>query len=233
MSTTFKDMAEYGALFGGLVAGVWYVVRRRIIERRNKRGIVKSPNGLTRDCRIHDMLVELKTETRADRIQIFQFHNGDHYDNRSSIRRFSCCYEVLKDGASSSFDTYQNCLVSGFVDGLRLLIESNIAVVKLSYKDLDNGLYKSTMIDTGVHTHIGISLKGIVAGEKRVTGLLLLSYNEEREQTACCFGSLVEEGHMFNTNTDVLERRECTGTCEDCRFNKYITRLETELAMSN
>ena len=230
---TIKELIEYGAMFGGLVGGLWYYIhKKRIFTNKNMKND-KAPKGMNRDSRIHDMLVELRTETRADRVQIFQFHNGEFYDNSISIRRFSCCYEVLKEGIASSFDMYQNCLISGYVDGLRVFVESDTPVTKLIYSQLKNGLYKSTLIDSGVHMQIGIPLKGKVDGEIKITGLLLISYNEERDMDRCSFDALVNEGHIIDTRTDTLVQRECKGNCPDCRYTKYITRLETELAKSN
>ena len=227
-----KDLIEYGALIGGAVAGMWYVIKQRNASiKKDYDKLDKAPTGLSRDGRIHDMLVELRTETRADRVQIFQFHNGDHYDNNVSIRRFSCCYEVVKDmGVASSLEIYQNCLLSAYVDGLRVFVESDTPATKLTYSQLSNGLYKSTMINTGVKMQIGITLKGNVKGEQKITGLLLLSYNEERELDRCSFDALVNEGHLINTDTDIWVQRVCDGSCDDCRFSKYTTRIETELA---
>jgi len=230
---TIKELIEYGAIIGGILGGLWYYLKYKCIDNR-KNTVDSSPTGMNRDGRIHDMLVELRTETRADRVQIFQFHNGDHYDNSVSIRRFSCCYEVVKDlGVASALGLYQNCLVSGYIDGLRVFVESNIPVTKLLYSDLSNGLYKSTMIDTGVYMHIGIPLKGMVKGELKITGLLLISYNDERAITRCSFDALIDEGHTLDTDTREINQRECDGLCPDCRYTKYITRLETELAKIN
>jgi len=233
---TIKDMIEYGFMLGGVIAGIWYMVRKH-----KDRGDVinppppppKNPIGMERDSRIHDMLVELRTETRADRVQILQFHNGEFYDTNISIKRFSCSHEVIKQGVASSFDSYQGCLLSGYIDGLRVFIESGSPVTKLLYSDLENGLYKSTMINNGVHLHVGIPLKGLVKGEQRIMGILLLSYNDERAVTQCSFDALIDEGVIVDNETCEIAQRVCDGTCDDCRFSKYTTRLETELIKVN
>ena len=229
---TLKDLIEYGFMIGGVIGGVWYMVKKQM-DRRGIPAINTTPVGMQRDSRIHDMLIELRTETRADRVQIFQFHNGEFYDTNISMKRFSCSHEVLKEGVASSAGSYQNCLVSGYIDGLRVFIESDKPVTKLLFSELENGLYKSTMIDNGVHMHMGIPLKGLVKGELKITGILLLSYNDERDKMQCSFDALIDEGHTVDTDTCELKRRECDGVCSDCRFSKYTTRLETELMKIN
>jgi len=241
LDINIRKLTEYGAVLGGALYGFWYAYRKNIWGKimgffkpqsfpRRCTVRPRQPEGVARDIRIHNMLVELRTETRADRVQVFQFHNGDYYDNARSIRRFSCSFEILKDGVSSTFEQFQGCLMSGYIDGLRIFLESERPVAKLHYSDLDNGLYKSGMIESGVHCQMGIVLKGVVKGTQRITGLLIITYNEERSASKCAFNALVDEGFQVMIASNTLMPRRCDGTCNDCRYNRYVPRLESELA---
>ena len=196
------------------------------------------PGQFEKHSKIKQMLTELRVETRADRAHVVQFHNGDYYDNHSSIKKFTYCYEALKNGVSSQGEEYlatvvnhyKDCLVSSYIDGLEILMNEEKAVNKLRYDDLPSCLYKSRMIDDGIHMHVGVPLHGMVDGIRRIIGFILLSYNTDRAMSMCAFDALTFEGHFEDTDTHELAPRECTGICEDCRFQRYIPLFERVLA---
>lgn len=234
-----ETMFEYGAYLGGVVYGFYYMHKHSMYRRFFewlKALVMKTkpegPIGWPRDVRIDNILAELRVETRADRAHIFQFHNGDYYDNNSPIRRFSCCWEKLKVGVGSAWDQYQGNLVSGFLEGLKIIIEGNDLVTKMNYKDLPNCLYQSYMVTSGAIVHIGTPLFGTVKGIHRTIGFILLTYNDDRPVKECSFSALHDEGGIIDTDTHEWEPRSCEGTCSDCRFNMYKMRLEAELASS-
>jgi hypothetical protein len=235
-TTEIKVYIEYGAYIGGAVYGFYYSHKHDFMGR-SVRWLKswfpqppRGPIGLPKDVRIDDILAELRVETRADRAHIFMFHNGDYYDNASPIRRFSCIHEKLKVGVESSYDQYQGNLVSGFIDGLRVLMESPRATVRLSQDDLENCLYKSYMVTSAARVHICVKLMGMVKGVNRVIGFILLSYTSTRPADKCAFSALHIEGGFVDSKTQEWAPRDCEGVCDDCRFNLYKTRLEVELA---
>lgn len=192
--------------------------------------VLKRHSSMEKHVKVKKMLAELRVETRADRAHIVQFHNGDYYDNQSSIKRFTYCYEDYKNGVSGTISQYQGCLVSGYVDGLEVLCDDDNPVNKLRFDALDSCLYKSRMIDDGVHLHVGVPLHGPVKGIRRIIGFILLSYNSDRAATRCSFDALLREGHDLDTDTQIMSSRECTGKCPDCRFQRYVPMMERELA---
>ena len=50
------------------------------------------------DCEIVHEAEKLKEIINADRIEVFEFHNGVHYANGRSALRMSCTYEVCRYG---------------------------------------------------------------------------------------------------------------------------------------
>lgn len=223
-----------GVLFGFIVYGLKKEWPQRISAKVHvflvTVGLVKKPlDPINAHMRVKRMLIELRVETRADRAHVVQFHNGDYYDNNSSIKRFTYCYEDLKNGVSSIAEKYQRRLVSGYIEGLEKLVDENNVVNKLSYADLESCLYKGKMLEDGVHTQIGIPLRSKFNGIPRIIGYILLSYNSDRDNQRCAFDALVEEGHFINTDTDRIENRECNGSCPDCRFQRYIPQFEESL----
>lgn len=57
---------------------------------------IKKQTGI--DMEINQLLEELKEYCHADRVQIYDFHNGGHYANGRSALKTSCTYEVVRVG---------------------------------------------------------------------------------------------------------------------------------------
>lgn len=60
------------------------------------------PHKLRKQCNIDMEIInrmeELKELLKADRVQIYDFHNGGHYANGRSALKTSCTYEVVRAG---------------------------------------------------------------------------------------------------------------------------------------
>lgn len=50
------------------------------------------------DMKIHNRLEAIKEFLNADRVQIYDFHNGGHYANGRSSLKTSCSFEVVRNG---------------------------------------------------------------------------------------------------------------------------------------
>lgn len=232
----FSGTFILAAQVGGVIYGIYFCVVKAFPKRfynwvvgKIREVKPKMPEDLDKDIALDDILSELRVEARADRAHIFQFHNGDHYDNKAPIRRFSATHEKLKVGVKSACDIYQGKLVSGFLDGLRLILESDKPVSKVSFDELPNGLYKTYMTKTGAHLHVGVPLTGMVKGVPRIVGFILITYNDPTPKTQCTFCALHQEGGLVNSDTSTWEPRVCEGTCPDCRLGMYRTRVEAAL----
>lgn len=54
------------------------------------------------DMEIIDRMEELKELLGADRVQVYDFHNGGHYANGRSALKTSCTYEVVRAGIKAT-----------------------------------------------------------------------------------------------------------------------------------
>lgn len=61
----------------------------------------------------------------ADRVVVYEFHNGDIYYSGSSQQKFSNTYEVLSEGVSSELKNQQNLRVSSFNRFIKPLIDND------------------------------------------------------------------------------------------------------------
>ena len=218
MEFTIKGLFEIGIGIGIIITGIVLTLKR------NK--IIRLPKGFKRDIKIHDMLVEIRTETKSDRVQVCLFHNGEFYENENSILKFTCAYEVVKEGVERWSPRMISRLVTHYMGGIKKFVNSKNRITRVNASELDNGEYKSMMIASGADLHVGIPL----VWRNRIIGFLLVVYMHKKPTEECLFKAMVEEGHTFNTDTSEFEKKVCTGTCSECRLGKFITRLETELA---
>jgi len=61
----------------------------------------------------------------ADRVVVYEFHNGDIYYSGSSQQKFSNTYEVVADGVSSELKNQQNLRVSSFNRLIKPLVDAD------------------------------------------------------------------------------------------------------------
>lgn len=64
-----------------------------------KSAVPKKIKGqVTVDSVVTNVMEDLKEFLNADRVQVYDFHNGDHYANGRSALKTSCSYEVVRTG---------------------------------------------------------------------------------------------------------------------------------------
>ena len=72
--------------------------------KNTKSEIDTLPKKIKRQVNIDDSIIskmeDLKELLNADRVQIYDFHNGGHYANGRSALKTSCSYEVIRTGVS-------------------------------------------------------------------------------------------------------------------------------------
>lgn len=62
------------------------------------------PRKIKKQVNTDDLIIskmeEVKEQLNADRVQVYDFHNGGHYANGRSALKTSCSYEVVRSGIS-------------------------------------------------------------------------------------------------------------------------------------
>ena len=72
----------------------------------------KVKKQVTVDTEIADAMESLKERLNADRVQIYDFHNGGHYSNGRSALKVSCSYEVCRSGIAPKQAMLQSIPIS-------------------------------------------------------------------------------------------------------------------------
>ena len=92
---------------GTFLAGAYicYKVCKQHIDQflKNWQGSVstKVPKQSAIDIKILNRMEEVKEIMDADRVHVYEFHNGEHYANGRSALKVSCTYEVCRAGVHS------------------------------------------------------------------------------------------------------------------------------------
>lgn len=94
------------------------------------------------DCEIMTEADKLKELLNADRVQIYEFHNGVHYANGRSALRTSCTYEACRFGIERCIDRLSGIPLSVIPTFIKVLLDKG----ELLVKDLED--IKETMPST-------------------------------------------------------------------------------------
>lgn len=101
------DIEVLATTIGTTLAGMFicYKVFKQRVDAflKNWGGSVSSkvPKQSQIDIKILARMEEVKELLNADRIQVYEFHNGEHYANGRSALKLSCTYEVCRIGVDS------------------------------------------------------------------------------------------------------------------------------------
>lgn len=84
--------------------------------KSTKKEIDSLPKKIKKQANIDDLIIskmeEVKEQLNADRVQIYDFHNGGHYANGRSALKVSCSYEVCRTGIQPKQSQLQSIPIS-------------------------------------------------------------------------------------------------------------------------
>tara|TARA_R100001594_G_C3964986_1_gene246312 strand:+ start:99 stop:680 length:582 start_codon:yes stop_codon:yes gene_type:complete len=151
----------------GTLGSVW--LGKRIIDRKKRDAIV---DETMQNANVYTALEFLMGEMEADRAYIMEFHNGEHYFSGRGQQKFSCTYEVVKEGISAEFQNSQNHRISNFHHYISELVNQQ----KFEYKDIEDvadGSFKTLLQRKGVVSIYNVPLKTL---NGKVIGILGVDY---------------------------------------------------------
>lgn len=102
-----ENLQNIGMIVGTIIAAA-YTSYKTIMNKLNAESKAKQaevPRAIKRqsdlDCSIIEEAEIVKEAVMADRVQVYEFHNGTHYANGRSALKTTCTYEVCRYGVSS------------------------------------------------------------------------------------------------------------------------------------
>lgn len=143
------DKAEIiGTIFGTAIFTCYITYKTFSLKlekwkQEEKTGVSKNIEKQSKlDCEIMAEAEKLKELLNADRVQVYEFHNGIHYANGRSALRTSCTYEVCRFGIEGCINQLNGVPLSFIPNFMKTLIDKG----ELLVKDLED--IKETMPST-------------------------------------------------------------------------------------
>lgn len=99
------DFLEICQAIGQFIAGIvisLYFCKQYLSKQFKSTDVFKKLSKQNEvDLDILNYMDHIKEQVKADRIHVYEFHNGEHYANYRSALKFSCTYEVIRYGSAS------------------------------------------------------------------------------------------------------------------------------------
>ena len=91
------------------------------------------PQKIKKQCNIDYLIInkmeEAKEFLRADRVQVYDFHNGGHFANGRSALKVSCTYEVCRAGIKSYQMYLQSIPLNCIPQFIKTLLNKNRMII--------------------------------------------------------------------------------------------------------
>jgi len=144
-------------------------------QMRDKKEKVKSKEKLIeqiqKDEIVHLAIREVRRRYNADRVYIWQFHNGGSFYTTSPMQRLSITYERCSDGLERKADKNQNHLIANFSTYIKDIMDGNMFYPNIENMN-DIGL-RSLAQSNGTKSHCAVP---IYDKESHLVALLCLDW---------------------------------------------------------
>ena len=126
-----------------------YTEKQKQVESKSKL-----LEQIKKDEIVHLAIREIRRKYNADRVYIWQFHNGGNFYTTSPIQRLSITYERCSDGLERKAEKNQNLFITNFTEYIKDIID-----YKMFYGDVtkidDIGL-RTLLQSNGTKSHAAI-----------------------------------------------------------------------------
>lgn len=149
------------------LASVW--LGRRIMCRKKRDAIV---DETIQNGNVYTALQYLLSESGADRAYVMEFHNGAHYFSGRGQQKFSCTYEVVREGISAEFSNSQNHRISNFHHYTSEVVNSQ----RFEYPnigDIEDTAFQALLRQKGVQSIMNVPIKTL---NGKIIGILGIDY---------------------------------------------------------
>jgi hypothetical protein len=129
-------------------------------QRRDENEKIKSKEKLIeqiqKDEIVHLAIREVRRRYNADRIYIWQFHNGGSFYTTSPMQRLSITYERCSDGLERKADKNQNHLITNFSTYIKDTMDGNMFYPNI--EDMHDIGLRSLAQSNGTKSHCAVPI---------------------------------------------------------------------------
>jgi hypothetical protein len=145
--------------------------RRRIEKGKEQFSKKQLMKQIEHDEIVHYALRELRRKYNADRVYVWQFHNGGNFYTSSPMQKTSITYERCSEGLERKSEKYQGVLISNFTGYIKNTMNN-----KMFYHDIEklpDFAIRSLILSNGTFAHAAVP---IFDKENHLTGILALDW---------------------------------------------------------
>lgn len=166
------DKNEIFFTLGNALAGVliglltyWIAKTKKFIKKKIESASVKHLNN---NQHIRDILLEMRLEFDADRVLLYQFHNGDQYASGASYKKASITHQAIKRGIApvSDISAHLSIPMSMIMPCISGILKNKFGISNLHDAD-DSCHFKFLLLQGGVQKCIMI----LIPGAKNTTSI--------------------------------------------------------------
>jgi hypothetical protein len=145
--------------------------RRRIEKGKEQFSKKQLMKQIEHDEIVHYALRELRRKYNADRVYVWQFHNGGNFYTSSPMQKTSITYERCSEGLERKSEKYQGVLISNFTGYIKNTMNN-----KMFYHDIEklpDFAIRSLILSNGTFAHAAVP---IFDKENHLTGIMALDW---------------------------------------------------------
>lgn len=131
----------------------------------------KADNFIAIHTEIHELLTELRIHSKAMRVSVLQFHNGEYFMDGISMRKFSITHESSHKGYISQSLKFKNVLCSMFIPLLNKVLEDKSSIHHV--EAMSNSYAKHFFEDENISHYSCLPLKN----KNSTVGFILLQWH--------------------------------------------------------
>jgi len=146
-----------------------------------------------RNQNVYTALEYTMEEFGADRVYVYEFHNGDIYYSGGSQQKFSCTYEEVKEGISSEAQRSQNFRASNFHYFIDKLINER-GFCGGSLDEIKDVSFKHLLQDKGVKSFYAVPIKTL---NGKIIGLLGIDFVKEQKEECIELSRLRDQARII------------------------------------
>jgi len=173
----FVALVTFISTFGGLY------LKTRFQKKSCDAAFRKTIN---RNSEIIFALKKLCKDLSADRVYIYEFHNGNYFSTGWPMQKFTCTYEYVRDGISSECENPGEYRISNYNEYIEQMVNNKKFAVTDVANMKDNALLKNLLTTKGVKSMYNFPIMTL---SDRTVGFLGVDFvsaprsiNEEQEK---------------------------------------------------
>lgn len=151
-----------------VTAGYFKQMRDRKEKIKSKEKLIEQ---IQKDEIVHLAIREVRRRYNADRVYIWQFHNGGTFYTTSPMQRLSITYERCSDGLERKSDKNQNHLIANFSSYIKDVMDGNMFYPNI--EDMNDIGLRSLSQSNGTKSHCAVP---IYDKESHLVALLCLDW---------------------------------------------------------